>query len=90
MTKAYDAHIHMAGRYVTVHLTPVSWTWTPGDGSAPFETDNPGDAWPNVTVAHTYSQPAASATVTSTVAWRASFTVAGATYPVERAATSTT
>lgn len=48
MTKAYDAHIHMAGRYVTVHLMPVSWTWTPGDGSALFETDNPGESWRRV------------------------------------------
>lgn len=88
--KAYDASIQVAGQDVTVHLTPVSWRWTPGDGSASFETDDPGGSWPNATVAHTYLQPAASVTVTATVAWRASFTVAGATYPVEGVATSTT
>lgn len=86
---AHDVRMQVAGQEVTVHLTPISWTWIPGDGSASFQTDEPGKGWPNSTVSHTYSQPAQSVTVTVAVAWQASFTVAGLTYPVEGTATAT-
>lgn len=87
---AYTENLTILGNSVTVHLSPQSYTWDPGDGSRQFTSNNPGGPWPNGTVTHTYLKDAKSVRIGLTVTWSASFTVAGTTYPVAGTATSTT
>ena len=39
---------------VTVRASPVRFTWTFGDGSAPLATPDPGRPYPNATITHEY------------------------------------
>ncbi|WP_273487638.1 hypothetical protein [Ancrocorticia populi] len=86
----YDEDLSVLGNAVTVHLTPVSYTWDPGDGSEVFSSDNPGGPWPDGTVTHAYLKDIAEVRIGLTVEWSAAFTVGGTTYPVDGTATSTT
>jgi len=53
----------------------ANWTWAFGDG-AEVTTEDPGGAWPNEAVAHTY-EAAGDYPVVVTTEWRAWFTVDG-------------
>lgn len=86
----YDEDLSVLGNAVTVHLTPTSYTWDPGDGSEVFSSDNPGGPWPDGTVTHAYLKDIAEVRIGLTVEWSAAFTVGGTTYPVDGTATSTT
>lgn len=79
---AHNAELTVLGVPVTVHLTPVIYTWSPGDGSASFTSTSPGGAWPNGTISHTYAHPTTGVSVGLTVTWSASFTAMGTTYQV--------
>lgn len=59
----------------------ATWTWDFGDGGV-FNTQEPGGAWPNTDVSHTFTRPGRYAVQVSS-AWRAWFTVGGfGPYPV--------
>lgn len=79
---AHDRQLTVLGQQVTVHLTPVGYTWDAGDGSAAFDTVSPGGAWPDGEVTHTYRKARSNVSVGLTVEWSATFTVLGTTYPV--------
>ena len=53
----------------------ANWTWTFGDGDQ-MTTDDPGGAWPNEAVPHTYDEGGRYPVVVTTE-WRAWFTVDG-------------
>ncbi|MGO1593666.1 MAG: hypothetical protein ACTHW1_05215 [Ancrocorticia sp.] len=87
---AYTETLTILGQTVTVHLTPESYLWDPGDGSATFTSTDPGGPWPDGKVTHTYLAGASQISINLTVTWTASFTVGGTSYPVDGTATSTT
>ena len=87
---AHDRQLTILGLPVTVHLTPVGYTWDPCDGSPAFTTATPGGAWPDGDVSHSYRKAAPGVTVGLTVEWSATFTVQGTTYPVNGTTTATT
>ena len=86
----YDEDLTVLGNAVTVHLTPLSYTWDPGDGSEQFSSADAGGPWPDGTVTHAYLKDLAEVRIALTVEWTAEFTVGGTTYPVDGTATSTT
>ena len=86
----YDEDLTVLGNAVTVHLTPLSYTWDPGDGSEQFSSADAGGPWPDGTVTHAYLKDLAEVRIGLTVEWTAEFTVGGTTYPVDGTATSTT
>ena len=49
-------NLTMLGHQVTVRMNPVSFTWSPGDGSL-FSSTSPGGPWPDGDVTHTYVEP---------------------------------
>ncbi|MCM3661450.1 hypothetical protein M3148_10695 [Georgenia satyanarayanai] len=59
-----------------VRVTPVLFTWSFGDGSAPLTGTDPGAPWPNHTVSHVYSDPA-TVTISLRTEWDADFRVEG-------------
>ena len=61
---------------VQVRAVPTSFTWTYGDGTAPLTTTDPGKAWPDQTVTHTYTHPGASS-LDLTTTWTGRFRIAG-------------
>lgn len=79
---AHNRQIFVLGLPVTVHLTPVAYTWDPGDGSASFTTTDPGGTWPDGSASHSYLKARGNLTVGLSVEWSATFTVQGTTYPV--------
>ncbi len=87
---AHDRQLTILGRAVTVHLTPVGYTWDPGDGSASFTTTGAGGTWPDGDVSHAYRKARSGISVGLTVEWSATFTVQGTTYPVAGTTTAST
>ena len=79
---AHDRQLTVLGFPVTVHLVPVGYSWTPGDGSAAMASAGPGGPWPNGDVTHSYRKASTSIRVGLTVEWSASFTVQGTTYSI--------
>ncbi|NYD21052.1 PKD domain-containing protein [Kineococcus aurantiacus] len=74
---------------VTIRATPVSWTWTLGDGAVVGPTDDPGRPYPHQTLTHTYTA-AGDHAITLTTTWAGEYTIAGLPYrPVEGTATTT-
>ena len=64
------------GTQVELELTPSSFTWDPGDGSAPLLTTKPGAPYPDTTTTHTYTK-VGTYRVTLTTTWTGRFRVAG-------------
>lgn len=62
---------------IEVRVTPESFTWDFGDGSAPLVTTDPGAPWPAHTVAHSYSAAQDSVVVTVRTEWDAVFRIPG-------------
>lgn len=70
--------VTVLGTDVELELTPSSYSWDPGDGSAPIVTTKTGAPYPDQTVTHTYTK-VGTYRVTLTTTWRGRFRVAGAT-----------
>jgi len=61
---------------VTVRATPASFTWAFGDGSAPLATTDPGEPYPDATIAHAY-RAAGVQRIGLTTGWTGEFRVDG-------------
>ncbi|WP_341769442.1 hypothetical protein [Actinomyces bowdenii] len=66
----------VGGSSVRVVATPVSYTWSWGDGTSLTTTDA-GAPWPDHTVFHKYSSTAQGVRITLTTTWRATYSVDG-------------
>ena len=72
---------------VTVRATPVSWTWSFGDGATLGPTSTPGAPYPAHDLTHTYAR-GGDHEIVLTTAYRGEYTIAGLPYrPVEGLAT---
>lgn len=80
----------LLGIPVQIRATPESYTWDYGDGSGPVTTTDPGAAYPDHTVAHTYEQPADQVTIALTTAWTGQFRITGTPTWTDVAGTATT
>ncbi|SDD25183.1 hypothetical protein SAMN05216410_3047 [Sanguibacter gelidistatuariae] len=70
----------LLGQPVTVRATPHDFVWDWADGSTPTTTTDPGQPWPNHTVAYAYTR-AGQYTVTMTTTWTGEYSLdSGATY----------
>lgn len=79
----------VVGQAVTIRATPTQFTWDWADGSTPTTTADPGQAWPNQTVAHPYTQ-AGDYTVTMTTQWSGELSLdGGATFQAITGAATT-
>jgi len=67
----------LLGIAVQIRATPRSFTWDYGDGTTPVSTTDPGAAYPQHTVAHTYDQPADQVRITLTTTWSGQFRITG-------------
>lgn len=67
----------LLGTPVIIRATPSAYTWGWGDGSGPTVTTQPGAAYPNQTVAHTYMHREGPVTVTLTTSWHGSYSTNG-------------
>ena len=67
----------LLGIPVQIRATPRSFTWDYGDGTTPVSTTDPGAAYPQHTVAHTYDQPADQVRITLTTTWSGQFRITG-------------
>lgn len=76
---------------VSIRATPVHYSWDFGDGSAPLATTDPGQPYPNQTVAHVYSSATEAVSVTLTTSWQGELQIAGsgAWLPIAGMATTT-
>jgi hypothetical protein len=80
-TKVFN--LDVLGASVTLTATPESWTWHWGLGTTPTLTDGPGAPYPTCQgasascAAYVYHQPGNYGTLTLTVAWTATYTIAG-------------
>ena len=61
---------------VEVQAVPTSFTWSYGDGDAPFTTTDPGKPYPDQTVTHTFTHQGASSLGLSTT-WTGRFRIEG-------------
>jgi hypothetical protein len=68
--------VTLIGRPVTIRATPSAYTWTWGDG-AQTVTTQPGTAYPNATVTHTYMYAERDVVIRLTTSWRGSYTTDG-------------
>lgn len=68
--------IQLHGLDITVRSTPVSYTWDFGDGSS-LTTSDPGNPYPNQTVAHVYTSAHEGVTISLTTSWTGEFQIAG-------------
>ncbi len=66
----------LLGFPVTIRATPVSFTWSFGDGAVLGPTADPGAPWPAMTTTHTYTTPG-TYEVALTTTWTATASVAG-------------
>ena len=80
----------LLGIPVQIRATPESYTWDYGDGTGPVTTTDPGAAYPDHTVAHTYEQPAEQVTIALTTTWHGQFRITGTPTWTEVAGTATT
>ena len=79
----------VAGTEVTIHATPVTYTWDWGDHTT-TTTTTPGTPWPNQTVTHHYTHTAQQVATTLTTTWKATYTpTGGTTTPITGTITTT-
>ena len=69
-------NVTLLGRPVTIRATASAYTWSWGDGSETVTTQ-PGAAYPNATVTHTYMYAERDVVVGLTTSWRGSYTTDG-------------
>jgi hypothetical protein len=69
-------HVTLLGTPVTIRATASAYTWTWGDGGQTVTTQ-PGAAYPNPTVAHTYMYAERDVVVRLTTSWRGSYSTDG-------------
>jgi len=69
--------IELLGLPFDVGAYPIEFTWDFGDGSSPLVTDDPGEPWPDHTVAHTYLTPGV-ATPSLVTRWQGVYRQGGA------------
>lgn len=67
----------LLGTSVRIRATASAYTWTWGDGSSPTVTTQPGAAFPNQTVSHTYMYREGPVTITLATTWRGSYSTNG-------------
>ena len=68
--------VELLGFDVTIVATPVTYTWSFGDGTTLGPTSDPGSAYPQMTTTHTYTRPGTYG-VTLTTSYSARYDVAG-------------
>ena len=75
---------------VDVRATPVRYTWSFGDGSAPLVTADPGSPWPDATVTHSYARTGMH-TIGLVTQWAGEYQIEGSTswQPIDGFATTT-
>jgi len=66
----------LLGTSVTIRATASAYTWTWGDGATTVTTQ-PGTAYPNQTVAHTYLNREGPVTIGLRTSWRGSYSTDG-------------
>jgi hypothetical protein len=66
----------LLGHPVRIRATPSAYSWTWGDGASTV-TSQPGAAYPNQTVAHTYMHREGPVTIRLTTSWTGSYSVDG-------------
>jgi hypothetical protein len=66
----------LLGHSVRIRATPSAYSWTWGDGASTV-TSQPGAAYPNQTVAHTYMHREGPVTIRLTTSWTGSYSVDG-------------
>lgn len=95
-TQTFD--VTLLGFPVEIEASPSSFAWDFGDGTAPLVTSDPGRAFPDETVTHTFSAPA-DVSVALTTSWQGRFRIVGVAAdpadpdswsPVDGAVTTTT
>lgn len=69
--------VTVLGTEVELELTPTLFSWDPGDGCEPVMSGEPGAAYPDRTVTHTYTK-VGEYRVTLTTTWSGRFRVVGA------------
>jgi hypothetical protein len=80
--------VRLLGTPITVHASPVSWTWAYGDATNATHT-RPGGPYPDLSTAHTYTHPG-TYTITLTTAWTGTYTLPGGPpIPIDGTATVT-
>ncbi|UKJ62727.1 hypothetical protein H1Q78_13350 [Cellulosimicrobium cellulans] len=80
----------LLGIPVQIRATPRTYTWDYGDGTTPLATTDPGAAYPDHTVHHTYDQPADQVQITLTTTWTGQFRITGTPTWTDVTGTATT
>ncbi|GGF55562.1 hypothetical protein GCM10011519_31830 [Marmoricola endophyticus] len=75
-SQGFQRTVVLLGQTITLDISPVSYTWSPGDGSS-FTTSSPGGPYPDKTVIHRYRKAHVTVRHHVTVSWGARFRVNG-------------
>ncbi|WP_191829527.1 hypothetical protein [Cellulosimicrobium arenosum] len=67
----------LLGIPVEIRAVPDEFAWDYGDGSDALVTSDPGAAYPDESVTHTYEQPVDAVTIGLTTTWSGQFRIAG-------------
>ncbi|MBD5785080.1 hypothetical protein IF650_02700 [Cellulosimicrobium terreum] len=67
----------LLGIPVEIRATPEEFAWDYGDGSDLLVTGDPGAAYPEESVTHTYAQPVESVTIGLRTTWSGQFRIVG-------------
>lgn len=82
--------VTLLGVPVEIHAVPVEWSWDFGGGTVPFTTAEPGQPYPNYTVAATYTHVLPEVAVSVAITWEGEFRVDGGPWlPIIGTATTT-
>lgn len=65
---------NLLGTNVQIRATPANFTWGWGDGDTTV-TDDPGTAYPNQTLTHTYAHQTGDVTVTLATSWNGQYRI---------------
>ena len=80
----------LLGVPVEIRATPVEFSWDYADGSVPLVTSDPGAAYPEHTVHHTYERAVESVTIRLTTSWSGQFRIVGSPTWTDVPGTATT
>ena len=86
-----DLSTTVLGTPLTIHVTPISYSWDFGDAAPPLVTTQTGAPYPHQTLTRPYTKPGTYA-ITLTTTWSARYQPTGTTdwLPVTGTATTTT
>lgn len=73
-TAATTQSVQLLGQQVDIEATPTSWTWHHGDGTSQ-STDQPGTAYPDLTITHIYRDADTTAAVSVDTTYAGRFRV---------------